>query len=74
MVSDNRPRIMFRVCPDRGDDGKEQPLMLQHITIDTCERRQDRAYHKCHRCVHQEIARAVRRVPETVIRQYADTN
>jgi hypothetical protein len=37
------------------------PLMQHHITVDTCERRQDRGYHKCHRCVHQDLALATRR-------------
>lgn len=55
MVSDNRPRIEFRACPDLGLLGDALPLMRQQITIDTCDSRQDRGYHKCHRCVHQRL-------------------
>ncbi len=60
MVSDNRPQAQFRLCPDLGmSDRDGAPLMQHHITMDTCERRQDRGYHKCCRCVHQELTRNV---------------
>ncbi len=59
MVSDNRSLGLFRLCPDLGDgDGKQMPLMQHHITADTCELRQDRGYHKCCRCVHQDLRRS----------------
>ena len=59
MVSDNRPLGLFRLCPDLGDgDGKQVPLMQHHITSDTCELRQDRGYHKCCRCIHQDLQRS----------------
>lgn len=30
--------------------------MRQQITLDTCESRQSHSYHKCHRCVHQQLS------------------
>lgn len=56
MVSDNRPQFEFRTCPDLGHAGDSAPLMRQQITLDTCESRQSRSYHKCHRCVHQQLS------------------
>ena len=57
MVSDNRPRATFRVCPDVENTGLRQPLFQQNITEDTCEKRQGRGYHKCCKCGYHEFAR-----------------
>ena len=63
MVSDSRQSASaFRQCPDLGDDTGESPLMQHLITLETCESRQDRGYHKCCRCVHQDVARALQRI------------
>jgi hypothetical protein len=55
MVSDNRPQIEFRACPDLGEEPGAGRLMRQRITIDTCESRQIHNYHKCHSCVHHAL-------------------
>jgi hypothetical protein len=76
MVSDNRPRIEFRSCPDLGVLGDAMPLMRQQITVETCESRQDRGYHKCHRCVHQRLgvrreqSEAISRRMESILRAH----
>jgi len=57
MVADNRGRTQFRDCPTRRDADDAEPLVLQHITEDTCYTRQERAYHKCHACAYHELAR-----------------
>ncbi len=57
MVSDNRPRATFRLCPDVGSEEQAQLLFQQHITEDTCLKRQLRCYHKCHKCGFHEFAR-----------------
>lgn len=56
MVSDNRERTTFRLCPDTVGGAAERPLFQQHISLPTCQSRQSRQYHKCHRCVHAELA------------------
>lgn len=62
MVSDNRPRVRFRACPDVEEMTAERPLFQQNITEETCIKRQEKAYHKCHKCVHHEFARVKREI------------
>lgn len=57
MVNDTQLRTEFRLCPDAGEGTDGRPLVQQHITQPTCHARQGRGYHKCHRCVYQEIER-----------------
>lgn len=58
MVSDNREKTTFRICPDVTEGGAERPLFQQHISLPTCLTRQGRQYHKCHRCAHAEAVYA----------------
>lgn len=60
MVSDNRGTFEFRICPTIASDEPSLPLVKQSITVDTCHRRQERGYHKCHRCTFHEFARVRR--------------
>ena len=55
MVSDNREKTTFRICPDVVGSDSERPLFQQHISLPTCHLRQGRQYHKCHRCSHAEV-------------------
>lgn len=57
MVSDNRGRTEFRVCPTVDAEGSQAPLVQQNITAATCYSRQERVYHKCHKCALHELAR-----------------
>jgi hypothetical protein len=62
MVSDNRPGVRYRECPSIPGRQTERPLFQQCVTEGTCQRRQDRGYHKCHQCEFQELARVRREV------------
>ncbi len=57
MVSENQRHTEFRVCPTVAPEGTQPPLVQQNITAATCHARQERAYHKCHKCAYHELAR-----------------
>lgn len=62
MVSDNRAGQRYRECPSIPGQRAERPLFQQCVSESTCQTRQDQAYHKCHQCEHQELARVRRDV------------
>ncbi len=59
MVSDNREPAGVRMCPTVPDE-EARRIVQQHITTETCFDRQEHGYHKCHNCVHLELARVRR--------------
>jgi hypothetical protein len=42
------------------DVKQDAPLFAQNITQATCNKRQEKGYHKCSRCVHHELERVKR--------------
>lgn len=66
-MKSNRQRAEFRLCPDLEPGEEERPLFQQHITADTCVKRQDRGYFKCHKCAYHERARAWSKVEKVEV-------
>jgi len=51
--------VECRICPTV-EVQNDRPLVTQNITSDMCNRRQEKGYHKCHKCEFHESARVKR--------------